>query len=197
MARGAGRPAVFLDRDGTINVEIGYLGDPERMVLLPGAAEAIARLNSAGFTTVIVTNQAGIARGYFNEQAMHAIHQRMARELARVGATIDAFLFCPHHPDFTGPCACRKPEPGMLLRAAAELGLDLRRSWLVGDTANDIRAGAAAGCRTILVRTGYGAEQECSSMYWPDGLRPDYVADDLAAAADLILCLSAANRRED
>lgn len=153
------RPAVFLDRDGTINEEVDYLSDPADLVLLPGAAAAIRRWNGAGYLVVVVTNQSGIARGLLDEERLREIHDRLQRMLAREGAAIDAFYHCPHHPDFGEPplrerCGCRKPAPGMLLRAAEELHLDLERSWIVGDSLRDLEAGAAVGVRGILVETG-------------------------------------------
>jgi len=153
------RQAVFLDRDGTINEEVDYLSDPEQLVLLPGAAAAIRRWNEAGYLVVVVTNQSGIARGLLDEARLREIHDRL-REMLRVeGAELDAFYHCPHHPDLGEPplrarCDCRKPAPGMLLRAAEELGIDLARSWIVGDSLRDLEAGAAAGVRGILVETG-------------------------------------------
>jgi D-glycero-D-manno-heptose 1,7-bisphosphate phosphatase len=179
--------AVFLDRDGTINVEINYLHRPADLTFIPGAPEAIARLNAAGLLVVVVTNQAGIARGYYTENDMRALHQELVRLLARHGAAVDAFYHCPHHPDFSGPCRCRKPEPGMLLDAARRYEIDLRKSWLVGDTAGDLAAGQAAGCRTILVRTGYGAALESTLASRSDLRPPDAIVDALPEAVDYIL----------
>lgn len=183
----AARRAVFLDRDGTINVEVNYLHRAADLTLLPGAAEAIARLNTAGFFVVVVTNQAGIARGFYTEEDMHALHKHLSEALGIHGARVDAWYFCSHHPDFTGSCACRKPAPGMLLAAAQEHGLDLARSWLIGDSAGDIGAGTAAGCRTILVRTGYGAALEASWREGSAGTRPETVVDGLLEAVAYIL----------
>jgi D-glycero-D-manno-heptose 1,7-bisphosphate phosphatase len=182
-----GRPAVFLDRDGTINVEVNYLHRIDDLVLVPGAAGVIARLNRAGLPVIVVTNQAGIARGMYDVAAMEALHAHLQTLLAGHDAHIDAFYFCPHHPDFTGACACRKPEPGMLLRAAADHGLDLSRSWLIGDSAGDMGAGRTAGCRTILVRTGYGTEVERRIEQDEGGKRPDAVVASLPEAVTYIL----------
>src|SRR3712207_4894921 len=171
------REAVFLDRDGTINVEVNYLYRPDDFAFVPGAPEAIGRLNRAGFPVVVVTNQAGIARGFYTAEDVVALHDHLQRRLAPFGARVDAFYFCPHHPDFTGECACRKPAPGMLLQAARELGLDLGQSWLVGDSAGDIGAAAAAGCHAILVRTGYGAALERSLRASSGDPLPETVVD--------------------
>ena len=183
------RPAIFLDRDGTINVEVDYLHRLADFELIPGVTEAIKRFNIAGYAVVVVTNQSGIARGLYDLAAMQAVHDHLQALLAPRGAHVDAFFFCPHHPDFTGPCTCRKPAPGMLLVAAQELGLDLQRSWMIGDTAGDIDAGRAAGCRTILVRTGYGAALEADLGAAADSPKPTTVVDALPEAADYILAI--------
>lgn len=175
------RPAVFLDRDGTINVEVNYLSDPGLALLETGVAAAIARLNQAGLPVVVVTNQSGIARGYYGEADLHAVNRRLAELLAAGGARVDAWYWCPHHPEVTGACRCRKPGTAMFEQAAGELDLDLGRSWMVGDKPLDVAAGLAAGCRSILVTTGYGAAQRAR-------IAPGVpVVDDLGAAAALIL----------
>lgn len=179
------RRAVFLDRDGTINVEVQYLHRRDDLQLIPGAAQAIRMLNDAGYLVIVVTNQAGIARGYYDEVTVQTLHEHLTAALAEHGAHLDAIYLCPHHPDFTGPCACRKPEPGMLRQAAAELEIDLRQSWLVGDTISDIGAGRAAGCRTILVRTGYGLQVEADVSR--QKARPDAIVDDVGAAVQYIV----------
>lgn len=151
--------AFFLDRDGVINVEVDYLSDPDKVVLIPGTAAALKRLHAAGYLAVVVTNQSGVARGMYGENDVRAVHRRIDELLAREGSGIDAYYYCPHHPDHSGACGCRKPEPGMLLAAARELGIDCSRSAMVGDRPSDIRAGRAAGCaECYLVRTGYGEE---------------------------------------
>lgn len=180
------RRAVFLDRDGTLNVEVNYLHRIADFVLIDGAAAAIQRLNEAGYVVVLVTNQAGIARGYYDEAALHTLHEHLVGVLAASGARIDAIYFCPHHPDWTDACACRKPAPGMLLQAAADHGLDLRRSWMIGDTRSDMQAGRAAGCRTVLVRTGYGAAI-AADLLANDASRPDAIVDDIGAAVQWVL----------
>jgi D-glycero-D-manno-heptose 1,7-bisphosphate phosphatase len=182
-----GRPAVFLDRDGTINVEVNYLHRIADLVLVPGAAEAIARLNGAGLPVLVVTNQAGIARGLYDVAAMDLLHAHLQEVLAQHGAHVDGFYYCPHHPDVSGLCSCRKPARGMLLRAARDHGVDLARSWLVGDSAGDIGAGRAAGCRTILVRTGYGSAVERQLDETSAGDRPDVIVDALPDAVTTIL----------
>ena len=187
MARSeGGRAAVFLDRDGTINVEKEYLHRAEEFEFVPGAQEAIRFLKEAGFLVVVVTNQSGVARGYYDETAVHRLHRFVDNELAKAGAAIDAYYLCPHHPRHgIGPyrteCACRKPLPGMLLAAAEDLGIDLSRSWIVGDKAVDVEAGLAAGCLPLLVRTGYGAVE---AGLVPPGVT---VCDDLLAAVRVIL----------
>lgn len=182
-----GRPAVFLDRDGTINVEKSYLYRAEEFEFIPGAPEAIRLLKEAGFLVVVVTNQSGIARGYYDEAAVHRLHRFVDGELARVGAAIDAYYLCPHHPQHgSGECACRKPLPGMLLAAAGDLGIDLTRSFIVGDKLADVEAGLRAGCRPLLVKTGYGAVE---AAQLPPGVP---ACADILAAARLIVAESPA-----
>jgi D-glycero-D-manno-heptose 1,7-bisphosphate phosphatase len=157
------REAVFLDRDGTLIEEVHYLARPDQVRLIPGAAEAVRKLNQAGVLVVVVTNQAGVARGYFPESAISDVHVHLSHLLGEYGAHIDAYLYCPHHPTegigkYRVACDCRKPQPGLLLTAARELDIDLSRSWMIGDKPCDAEAGAAAGCRTILVRTGHGRD---------------------------------------
>jgi D-glycero-D-manno-heptose 1,7-bisphosphate phosphatase len=163
-------PAVFLDRDGTLIEDTGYIQDPDAVQLFPGLAEDLAALQALGFKTVIVTNQSGIGRGYFTEADYHAVHARLIELLGP--ELIDAVYFCGDHPDTAGER--RKPGPGMLLEAAEDLQLDLARSWMVGDRAGDVEAGRRAGCRTILVRTGEGARADVSGA--------DYVAADFRSA---------------
>lgn len=178
------RPAVFLDRDGTLNEEVDYLGHPDQLVMIPGAAAAVAKLNARGIPVVVVTNQSGIGRGKYGWQDFAAVMSRMGALLALENARIDAVYASPHHEKGQGEYAVadhpdRKPNPGMFLKAAAEHELDLTGSWMVGDKAIDLEAGRRAGCRVALVRTGYGAEV--------DGAGADLVAADLAEAVDLIL----------
>jgi D-glycero-D-manno-heptose 1,7-bisphosphate phosphatase len=154
-------PAVFLDRDGTLNVEKEYLYRPADFEFIPGAPEAIFRLNQAGCKVLVVTNQSGVARGYFGLEEVERLHRHIAARLAEHGARIDGFYVCPHHPTegqgtLRRSCACRKGEPGLLLQAAAEHGIDLARSYMIGDKEADIEAGERAGCTPLLVLTGYG-----------------------------------------
>jgi D-glycero-D-manno-heptose 1,7-bisphosphate phosphatase len=183
--KGRKRFAVFMDRDGTINEEVGYLSKPEQLRLYPEAVEAIGILNRAGIPVVVITNQSGIARGYFDEAFVNGLHARINEILGASGARIDRFYFCPHHPtEGIGPylktCTCRKPEPGMLLAAARELGLDLPRSYMIGDMPKDIEAAVNAGAKGILVRTGYGKKAA-------DSTGAAYVADHVLEAVRWIL----------
>lgn len=176
------RTSVFLDRDGTVNVEVDYLDDPDDLRLIQGAGRAIRLLNEAGFYVILVTNQSAIGRGLFSTARLAEIHDELVRRLAAYDAQLDAIYICPHRPD--EGCACRKPEPGLLQRAAKEHSLDLSRCFVVGDKASDLEAGRRVGCRTVLVLTGYGAEQraacEASTL-------PDFVARDLSEAVCWIL----------
>lgn len=176
------RRAVFLDRDGTINVEKDYLHRPEEFEFIPGATEAIGILKRAGYLVVVVTNQSGVARGYYAEEDVERLHRHMDELLAAFGTAVDGYYFCPHHPEngldaYLTDCACRKPLPGMLLKAAKEMGIDLKSSWMIGDKLVDIEAGMGAGCSTALVLTGYGSGH---SSRIPEGV-PVY-ADLLSAA---------------
>ena len=175
------RPAVFVDRDGTIMAERAYLADPADVALVPGSRDALAALQGARFALVVVTNQSGIARGLYTENDYHAVAARLAEVLAEGGVVIDRTDFCKHHPDFTGPCACRKPGTGMHRRAATELGLDPARSYYIGDKATDILPAIELGGQGVLVRTGYGREHEATIP------ATTWVADDLRSAAELIL----------
>ncbi len=175
--------AVFLDRDGTINEEVGYLDCLESLVIYPQAAAAIQRLNEYGLKSLVVTNQSGVARGYFTEDFVIGLHRHMQELLAREEAYLDAIYYCPHRPEDC--CGCRKPEPGMLLKAAGDFAIDLRRSYLIGDTLKDILTAERAGAKGVLVRTGYGrdAEAEISVM----GIHPVHVAADILAAVNWII----------
>jgi D-glycero-D-manno-heptose 1,7-bisphosphate phosphatase len=185
------RPAVFLDRDGTLTEEVGYVNHPSRLRLLPRAAEAIRRLNAAGVAAVVVTNQAGIARGYFSVCVLHAVNDALRAQLADAGARLDGLYACMHHPTegeapYRAQCECRKPKPGLLLRAAAELGLDLPRSTMVGDKASDLVPARAVGADAVLVLTGYGrGEWEYQRERFE--VVPDHVAGDLLDAVEWAL----------
>ena len=183
MGTEKGRPAVFLDRDGTICVLKEYLSDPDGMELLPGAAKAIKWFNEHNLVVAVITNQSALARGYFTEDVLGAIHERMNRLLEDEGAKLDAIYYCPHHPD--DKCGCRKPEPGLLHNAAKELDIDLSRSFMVGDRMLDVECGKAAGCKGILVLTGYGEGELALREKW-DTI-PDHITDNLFGAAEWII----------
>jgi histidinol-phosphate phosphatase family protein len=184
------RPAVFLDRDGTLVEHVHHLVDPSRVRLLPGAAEALRRLRASGYACVLVTNQSVVGRGLLSVEGLERVHAELVGQLEREGAAIDDWRWCPTVPgsgsrrDVEDPD--RKPGPGMLLASARALSLDLSRSWMVGDMLSDVLAGRNAGCRTVLVRTGLHDPADASDP------AVDHVADDLAAAAALILRLDAA-----
>lgn len=185
------RPAVFLDRDGTLTEEVGYVNHPRRLRLLPRSARAIRRLNEAGIAAIVATNQAGVARGYFSEEVLQAVNATLVAQLKDEGAHLDAIYVCPHHPTEGEPpyrldCDCRKPKPGLLHRAAADHGLDLTRSTLVGDRPSDLVAARAVGAAAVLVLTGYGlGEWEYRRARFP--LEPDHVAPDLLDAVEWVL----------
>ena len=185
------RPAVFIDRDGTLTEEVGYVNHPRRLRLLPRSAEAIRRLNAAGIAAVVVTNQAGVARGYFSEEVLAAVNAALVAQLKEAGAHLDGIYVCIHHPTegaspYRAVCECRKPKPGLLLHAAADHGLDLSRSTLVGDKASDLVAARAVGARSVLVLTGYGlGEWECRRASFP--VEPDHVAEDLLDAVQWVI----------
>lgn len=170
--------AVFLDRDGTIARDVHYCRRVEDFEFLPTVPDAVRLLNENGFKVVVVTNQSGIARGYFTEETLHLIHRKMRDELTRHGAWVDAIYFCPHHPD--DGCRCRKPRPGLLLDAASQLGIDFQLSYVVGDAQIDVEAGRCVGCKTILVTTG-------PNLGEPEGATPDHIASDLYEAAQWII----------
>ena len=183
------RRAVFLDRDGVINEEVEYLSSPDRLRLIPGAAQAIQLLNQMSIPTIVVTNQSGVARGYYPEAQVHVIHRALSDLLAADGAVVDRYYYCPHHPtEGTGAyrveCNCRKPKPGMLLQASEEFNLDLTGCYVVGDNALDIEAGQRVGAQSILVLTGYG---EALWRSWSASFMPDHVASDLGDAVKWIV----------
>ncbi len=178
--------AVFLDRDGTINVDVDYLSSPEGVEFIPGSIDAIRELNALGVNVFVITNQSGIARGLLTESDMHAVHGAMHAAMQRHGARIDDFFFCPHHPDavveqYRKRCACRKPAPGMLLEAAAKYEINLQASFMIGDKFVDMQAGKAAGTVCIQVCTGYGTAERAAA----EGTR-DYIADDLFGAVQIV-----------
>jgi D-glycero-D-manno-heptose 1,7-bisphosphate phosphatase len=177
-----GRAAVFLDRDGTLIEDPGYLADPAQVRLLPGAAQAVARLDRAGYPCIVATNQSGIARGLLSEAQYLDTEARLDALLAEQGARLAAHYFCPHHPELTGPCECRKPGSLLYRRAAEQLGIDLARSWWIGDRVRDIQPALALGGAGILVLTGAGASEAgaAAAARFP-------AVRDIAAAADVIL----------
>ncbi|MFC2066749.1 D-glycero-beta-D-manno-heptose 1,7-bisphosphate 7-phosphatase [Chloroflexota bacterium] len=170
--------AVFLDRDGTIAYDVPYCRRPEDFEILPTVIEAIRLLNQNGFKVVVITNQSGIARGYFSEGILAQIHDKMKGELAQAGAQLDAIYYCPHHPD--DGCECRKPKVALFLKAAKELDIDFGFSYMVGDMQMDIGAGKSLGCRTVLVTTG---PKGGNGVIDP----PDYIAGNLLEAAQWII----------
>ena len=181
--------AVFLDRDGTLIEEVGYLDRPERVDLYAYSIEAIRALNRAGLKVVMVTNQSGVARGFFPEAVVHAVHEHIADMLAIGGAWLDAYYYCPHHSDgrlaeYTKTCGCRKPGRGMVDRAVEEFGIDPARSFTVGDRWLDVALARAVGAKGVRVRTGYGSTEELKPQ---PGLTADAVVNNLAEAASWIL----------
>jgi len=185
------RPAFFLDRDGTVTREVGYVNHTSRLELLPRSAQAIRMARAGGYICVLVTNQAGVARGYFPESLIADVHQRLAQLLAARETRLDGIYYCPHHPSAGEPpyrsdCDCRKPRPGMLLAAARDLEIDMAASIMVGDKISDVQMGRDLGARGILVRTGYGrGEEEHQRQDWTT--TPDHVAEDLLDAVTWVL----------
>lgn len=181
--------AVFLDKDGTLVNDVPYNVDPGRISLAPGAAEGLRLLQAAGYPLMVVSNQSGIAQGYFPEEALLVVEACLHRLLAASGVQLAGFYYCPHHPEGVVPgysvhCLCRKPAPGLLLRAASERGIDMQRSWMIGDILDDVEAGRRAGCRTILIDNGNETE-------WQLALQrlPHHIAGDLVEAARVILAV--------
>jgi len=172
--------AVFLDRDGTINEDVGYLDSPDRLVILEGVPEAIKRLNGIGLKVVVISNQSGVARGFFPEGVVEAIHQRLQEVLKKDGASLDGFYYCPHHPE--DDCGCRKPRTGLLERASRDLGVELTASYMVGDKASDIELAYNTGAKAILVLTGKGYEERDKLIH-----QPHYIAKDLKEAVEWII----------
>ena len=182
-----GRGAVFLDRDGTIVHDPGFLHDPDAVRLLAGAADAIRRLNDAGWLVVTISNQSGIARGLYTTADYHAVQRRLEALLAADGARIDAAFFCPHHPEVTGPCDCRKPGTKLFEEARRTLGIDFARSWFVGDRLSDVAPARVLGGHALLVLTGHGAAHRGAAQ----AIGAPVVAD-LAAAVDVVVAGEAA-----
>jgi D-glycero-D-manno-heptose 1,7-bisphosphate phosphatase len=185
----SGRPAVFLDRDGTLSEERGFIDRLELLEIFPWTSDAIRLLNRAGFAVVVVTNQSAIGRGIIDLAFLQSVHDTFDRHLAKSGARVDRYYHCPHHPDAPLPeyrtvCRCRKPGPGMIEQAAGELGLDLTRSFMVGDRPIDVACGHAAGVRSVLVRSGHSS----GGTEAPAGLaEPDAILNNLMEAVGWIL----------
>ena len=182
-------PTVYLDRDGTLIEEVGYLSHLDRIALYPWSIESVKLLNRAGFKVVVVTNQAGVARGLFDEDFIDEAHRFLDQKFSDGGATIDKFYYCPHHPEasveaYRSECDCRKPKAGMLWKAAQELQLELSHSFVIGDRLSDLRLGQAVGARSLLVRTGYG---ETTARELTDDVEVDYTAPELMTAVAWIL----------
>lgn len=177
------KKAVFLDRDGTINKEVNYLSEIEQLKVLPEVPSAIKLLNENGFLVIIITNQSGVARGFFTRDVLNEINEHLIGELSKEGAEIDGIFICPHHPD--SGCDCRKPQPGLLKEAASQFELDLSSSYIIGDKYTDLKTGINSGCKTILVLTGYGKEEAEKIGQWD--FEPDFVADDLFLAVKWII----------
>jgi len=182
---------VFIDRDGTISEEVGYVNHISRYQVYPWTAPAIRNFNEAGLKAIVVTNQAGVARGYFTEELVKRVHEKLVAEMTRAGACFDAIYYCPHHPSVGEPpyrqaCTCRKPKTGMLERAAAEFGIDVSQSFVIGDRYGDIELAQNAGARSIFVLSGYGlGEYEYQRQNWK--WQPDWVARDLLEASQVVL----------
>ena len=182
-------PAVFFDRDGTLNEDVGYLDRLERLRLFPFATEALRVVQRAGYKVVITTSQAGMAHGMVSEAVLAEIHAHITARMAAAGVRIDGIYYCPHHPDakvekFRRVCDCAKPKPGMVLQAARELDLDLSRSWVIGDRWRDLQMGFAAGVRGILVRTGYGGTE---ALWSPDGVQAEAIVANAMEAASWVV----------
>lgn len=183
--------AVFLDRDGTVNEEVGYLRDLGKLRLIPGAGAAIKRLNESGFAVILVTNQSGVARGYFSESFVHETHALLEKMLKEEGARLDGIYYCPHHPtagdsNYTMICDCRKPGTGLIDRAARDLALDIKNSFVVGDKWSDVELGQRAGAHTVLVKSGF-APDDPGNIRPPHMNDPDFIAHTITEAAAWII----------
>lgn len=191
------RRAVFIDRDGTISEEVGYINHPSRFRLFPYSPTAIKLLNDHDWLAIVITNQAGVARGYFSEAMIHTVHEKLRQDLETGGAKLDAIYYCAHHPSLGPPpyrcdCDCRKPKPGLVHRAAGDLDIDLAASWMVGDRYSDIEMSHNAGVRSAFVMSGYGrGEWEQQHSEWKQ--QPDLVAEDLLEAISKITNVTDAN----
>ena len=178
--------AIFLDRDGVINVDKQYICKIEDFTFIPGVFEAVKKARDSGYKIFVVTNQSGIALKYYSESDYKILTEWMIKQFKEKGIVFDGIYYCPHHSngtdkEYTKECECRKPKAGMILQAAKEYNIDLSKSFVIGDKTSDIKSGQSAGCKTILVKTGYGGrDKKCD-------VKPDYVADDLLSAVNLIV----------
>lgn len=183
--------AIFIDRDGTLNEDVGYISDPKEFRLFDFAPEAVRLINNSGFLVIVLTNQSGIARGFLTEEILGRLHDKMESELAHRGARIDRIYFCPHHPEIGEPpykvdCDCRKPKSGLILQAATEMDVNLKKSYVVGDRYRDMETGQAVGATGVLVLTGFGSEE--ARMPPANRLQqPEHVAENLVEAVRWIL----------
>jgi D-glycero-D-manno-heptose 1,7-bisphosphate phosphatase len=178
--------AVFIDKDGTLIEDVPYNVNPKRIRLMPGAAQALPILHTVGYRLIVISNQSGVARGYFPEEALAGVEVRLRELLAQAGAPLTGFYYCPHHPDGMVPaysinCSCRKPAPGLLIHAANEHGINLEQSWFVGDILDDVEAGRRAGCKTILLNNGHETEWQLSAER-----RPHYLAINFLEVVSII-----------
>jgi D-glycero-D-manno-heptose 1,7-bisphosphate phosphatase len=186
--------AVFLDRDGTINEEAGYLDNLDKLKMIPNAYEAIKLINKSGMKAVVISNQAGVAKGFFTEEFVNTVNETLQADLKKKGSKIDKFYYCPHHPTegngiYLQNCNCRKPETGMLIKAEQELNIDLNQSYFVGDRFRDMETARKAGMKGVLVKTGYGEDllQDDGPDKATPASKPDYIATDILDAVQWIL----------
>ncbi|MBK1441564.1 HAD family hydrolase [Parapedobacter sp. ISTM3] len=182
------KKAIFLDKDGTLIRDVPYNADPAKIELLAGVADGLRQLGTLGYSFFVVTNQAGVAKGYFREEALLGVEKKLQQLLSSSGVVLSGFYYCPHHPEgtvksYTRICRCRKPMPGMLLQAAATYGISLGDSWMVGDILDDVEAGNRAGCKTVLID---GLRRERKNVL-NEHQRPSYIADSFTQAANLII----------
>jgi D-glycero-D-manno-heptose 1,7-bisphosphate phosphatase len=192
--------AVFIDRDGTLSEEVGYINHASRFRLFPYAASAVKHLNENGWLAIVITNQAGVARGYFTEDIIQTVHEAMTKDLKSNGARLDAIYYCAHHPSVGEPpycfdCDCRKPKPGLISRAAQEFDIDLSESWMVGDRYSDVELARNAGMKSMFVMSGYGrGEWEHQRQNWTQ--QPDQVTENLLEAVRLIVSVECADKEQ-
>lgn len=183
--------AVFLDRDGTISFEVGYIDNVNDFKLIPGVTKALYELQELGFKLIVISNQSGVARGYFPESRVSEINNKMNGLMKEAGIEFDGIYYCPHLEsgsvkDYAVNCSCRKPKPGMILKAENEHSIDLNSSFMIGDSIVDVQCGKNAGLKTIFVRTGHGTKNEAGLENFSLAERPDHIADDLSAAVEFI-----------